>query len=231
MLKKDNLPQSNLLEALGLKAVIFDVDGLIFDTEQLYLDVWPLVGEKMGLPITVEMAFETAGWAAKESEEIFRKYLGESFCYQEAKKHMVPLLTQRILEEGMPFRPGAKELIELLHSKGIPLGVGTSNIKENVDKFFEAAGILPFFTAISTVDLAGGKAKPAPDIYALAAKMLGVLPGECLALDDSPMGIESAYLAGCVPIVIPDLLPPTEETKKQAFMEVESLEQLPALLF
>ena len=224
------LPQTGLLNALGIEAVIFDVDGLIFDTEQLYLDTWPMVGEKMGLPITVEMAFETTGWAAKESEAIFRNHLGDDFCYVEAKRHMVPLLTERIEQNGMPFRPGAKELIKLLHGKNIPLGVGTSNMKENVDRFFDAAEITPYFTAISTVDLAG-RAKPAPDIYLLAAKMLGLPPEKCLALDDSPIGIEAAYRAGCVPIMVPDLLGPTEESKQQALYILDSLGQLPTLLF
>lgn len=230
MSQNKNLPQSGLFEALNLKAVIFDVDGLIFDTEQLYLDLWPIAGEQMGFAITKEMAFETAGWAALESELIFQKYLGKAFSFQKAKAYMVPLITQRIEENGMPFRPGAKELIKLLHDKGIPLAVGTSNTKENITKFFDFAGITQYFTAYSTVDVAG-RAKPAPDIYALAAKMLGVSPNECLALDDSPMGITSAFLAGCVPIAVPDLLPATKEVEEQAFMVIDSLEHLPALLF
>lgn len=225
-----NIPETGAWSALGLKAVIFDVDGLLFDTESLYLEAWPHIGEKMGLPITREVAFLTTALAAKESEVIFKEHYGDGFSYDEAKKHMGPWLTDYITQNGMPFKPGAKQLVERLHQQGIPLAVGSSNRKAVVEAYLEAGGILHCFTAVSTVDVAGA-AKPAPDIFLCGAKMLGQAPETCLAIDDSPIGILAAYRAGCVPCMVPDLLGPQKETKGQVWRVFDSLLEVEKALF
>jgi len=224
------MPLTGAVAALDIKAVIFDMDGLLFDTEQLYLRAWVPVGEAMGLSNAVEVARLTIGIGYEESEEIFQAHYGPAFRMEQALPIMSQWIERYITEHGMPSMPFARELVQLLHGKGFPLAIGSSNLRAVAVAFLEAAGLLQYFTAIVTGDVVE-YAKPAPDIFLRAARELGFPPERCLVLDDSPIGILAAHRAGCIPAMIPDLLPPTDETYGQLWRKFSSLEQIPLALF
>ena len=224
------MPLTGAVEKLDIKAVIFDMDGLLFDTEQLYLQAWAPVGEALGLPHVVEVARLTIGIGYEDSEKIFQAHYGPTFTTEQAMPIMAQWIENYIIEHGMPCMPFARELVHLLHEKGLPLAIGSSNLYAVAEAFLEAAGLSQYFTAIVTADMVE-YAKPAPDIFLRAARELGYPPAQCLVLDDSPIGILGAHRAGCIPAMIPDQLPPTEETYSQLWRKFSSLEQLPLALF
>ena len=217
-------------EALGLQGVIFDMDGLLFDTEALYLEAWPKTGEAMGFPITTEIAKTTIARPLRVCEEIFQAIYGPRFSIAEAHRIMAGLIRSHLMANGMPLKPGAKELLSLLHQKEVPIALGTSNSSQVAFAYLQAADFLPYFGPIIGGDMVT-HAKPAPDIFLKAASDLGLRPEQCLVLEDSSIGIEAAHKAGCLPAMVPDLLEPTAEARRQAWQIFGSLTELPEVLF
>ena len=217
-------------ETLGLRAVIFDMDGLLFDTESLYLEAWPHVGKRIGFPITTEVARTALSLPMVEQEVIFQSHYGMEFTTEVALPLMADWLRARIEAEGMPMQPGVHALLALLRERNIPFALGTSNLSQVAEAYLERADLLHYFDIIVSGDMVN-YAKPAPDIFLLAASRLGVAPSECLVLEDSPVGVLAAHRAGCVPVMIPDLIAPDAETIARAWRVLESLEEVPDLLF
>jgi len=213
----------------SFQAVIFDMDGLLFDTEALYQRAWPEVGRAMGLTITAEIARETIGVATKESEAIFQKYCGISFSIDHAFAEMKAWLIAHVERYGLPEKPGARELLTLLHMRKFPIALGTSNIEEVAHAFLDEAGLRNYFSVIVCGDMVD-KVKPAPDIFLRCAKELKIPPADCLVLEDSPVGIHAAHAAACIPVLIPDLIDANKETKELAHAVYPSLLDLIPLI-
>ena len=114
------------------------------------------------------------------------------------------------LARGVPLKPGCREILASLHARGIPMAIGSSGRRAQIESNLSVSGFTSYFFAIASGDevLHG---KPAPDIFLLAAKRLGVPPADCYVFEDSPNGIRAAHAAGMKPILIPDLMPVTEE--------------------
>ena len=213
---------------LDIRGVIFDMDGLLLDTEALYLKAWPPVGEMMGIPITEAVARQTVGHDAKATAAVFQTHYGTAFTLEQAK----PLIRQWILDHvekhGLTVKPGARALLEFFKARGLPLAIGSSNIEQNVRAFLEEADLLSYFDVIVTADLVEHP-KPAPDIFLKAAEELGFSPAQCLVLEDSPTGVQAAHAAGCVTIVVPDLIQPCEMTRSRVLRVLGSLEEARSL--
>jgi len=206
------------------------MDGLLFDTEALYLEAWPHVGRQMGFPVTTEVARTTLSRPIEELEAIFQSHYGPGFTKEKALPHMAEWLRARIDRDGMPIRPGVHALLARLRQLNIPFAMGTSNRSHVARAYLERAELSHYFDIIVGGDMVD-YAKPAPDIFLLAAERLGVAPGECLVFEDSPVGVLAAHRAGCVPVMVPDLLEPDPETLDRAWRVLESLEEAPDLLF
>ena len=222
------MKQSDKTTTLDIRGVIFDMDGLLLDTEAMYLKAWPPVGEMMGLSITEDLAYATVGRGAKETEEVFQAELGEAFTIERARPFIGQWIMDYVAQNSLEVKPGARELVELLRRRAVPMAVGSSNIERNVRAFLEEAKLLPYFDTIVTADLVE-HAKPAPDIFLQAAKNLGLAPSQCIVFEDSPTGVEAAHMAGCVTIMVPDLVQPCDVTKERCFQIISSLEEAPAL--
>ena len=134
------------------------------------------------------------------------------------------MITDYVAAHGLEVKPGARELMELLQNKSIPMAIGSSNIKRNVEMYLEETALSPYIDTIVTADLVE-RAKPAPDIFLKAAKNLGLAPRQCLVFEDSPVGVEAAYTAGCNVIVVPDLIAPCELTRSRVLQVMGSLEE------
>ena len=184
----------------------------------------------MGFPVTEEVARETIGYSNKACEQIFQKHYGPGFFMDNAIPFIEDWLRDYVDKYGLPVKPGVRALLELLRERGIPVAVGSSNLREVIDAFLESAGLEDYFDIRVGGDMVE-YTKPAPDIFLLAAKELGLPPERCLVLEDSTVGVEAAWRAGCIPAMVPDQIRPDDIAYGRVWRTFSSLEQLPLALF
>ena len=195
------------------KAVVFDMDGVLFDTERLCQDSWIEVANRRGLP-DMEIIFpKCIGRNANDSKKIVLEAYGEDFAYEEFRQEASDWFWKYLEENGLPVKEGVRELLNWLKEQGWRIGLASSTRRSSVISHLEQAGIKDFFEEIITGDMVE-HSKPLPDIYLLACRKLMVDPAETYAIEDSPNGIRSAYRAGMKPIMVPDLLSPDGEMEQ-----------------
>jgi HAD superfamily hydrolase (TIGR01509 family) len=212
-----------------IKAVIFDMDGLMFDTERLAVEGWVYAGKQMGYNITKELVTKTCGSRIEDTKRIFLEHLGNDIDFYGCRKVRVDYAEKYIADNGLPLKPGLIELLDFLSSNNYKIALASSTEKQKVEHYLKSVGILKYFNSLICGDMVE-KGKPQPDIYLKAAEALGVLPTECIALEDSLMGILSAYRAGLKPVMIPDLTEPDEETSKMLYAKLPTLLEVIDLL-
>lgn len=210
-------------------AVIFDMDGVIFDSERLCLECWEKLAQEHSFVGMQEAFLKCTGTTMEETRRIMLEYFGESFDYDGFAKQASALFHKAEEEQGLPMKPGVVELLEMLQKKKIPIGLASSTRLQTVERQLKAAGIYDFFQVVVGGDQLK-KSKPEPDIYLMACKEIGVLPENAYAIEDSFNGIRSAYHAGMKAIMVPDLVMPDEEMKEKSMLIVKDLLQLKACL-
>lgn len=193
-----------------MQAVIFDMDGILIDSEQLVVKCWKEIGEKNGIEGIEQVAYECIGTNQTKSEEIFKKHYGEEFWFQTYRKEVSENYTKHINEGGVPMKPGVFGLLEYLKLSGVKIGLASSTRRARVEEQLEMAGIMDYFDAIVCGDMVS-KSKPEPDIFLECCRQLGSNASETYVIEDSYNGIRAASRAGMKPIMVPDLLEPTEE--------------------
>lgn len=208
-----------------IKAVIFDMDGVIFDTEALCLKCWKEVGEKHQIPFIDSVALECIGTTTAKTEEILREHYGSDFDYETYRQELSERFLNHINEEGMPMKPGIYDLLAYLEEHGVKIGLASSTQKERVEAELDMAGILKYFDVVVGGDMVK-KSKPEPDIFLECAKQLGVNPEDTYVIEDSYNGIRSASRATMHPIMVPDLLEPTEEMQQLATEILHDLQEV-----
>ena len=195
------------------KAVVFDMDGVLFDTERLCQDSWIEVANRRGLP-DMEIIFpKCIGRNANDSRQIVLEAYGADFDYEVFRREASDWFWKYLEENGLPVKEGVQELLNWLKEQGWRIGLASSTRRSSVISHLEQAGIKDFFEEIITGDMVE-HSKPLPDIYLLACRKLMVDPAETYAIEDSPNGIRSAYRAGMKPIMVPDLLSPDGEMEQ-----------------
>lgn len=205
-----------------IKAVIFDMDGLMFDTEFLVIKGWDYAGEKLGYGKLGYMIYKAIGTNSQKTKEIFYEEFGDKVDVDKLTECTREFVYKYYEENGVPEKPYLHEAIEFLHNSGYKLAVASSSRRQTVESHIKGAGLIDYFNAIVCGDMIT-KSKPDPEIYLKAAQELNVKPEECIALEDSPNGIKSAYNANMQVIMIPDLVKPTEEIKKLITTELKDL--------
>jgi len=205
------------------RAVIFDLDGLLLDSEQIQLDCMQAAAAETGQVLSTELLHSLIG----RSEALNYRYL----CAQLGQHATDALLDRanacynRQVNAGLRHRPGVSELLDSLIDYQLPRAVATSSQRPAALNKLERAGLLHYFSAVATSsDVA--LAKPAPDVYLLAAQKLDVQPAYCLALEDSPTGVQAALAAGMSVIQVPDLLIPDESVRALGHRIADSLHQV-----
>lgn len=213
---------------MKIQGVIFDMDGLMFDTERLA--IWSIkeLGKRCGTDFLSGMP-DLMGVNARVSERAYKKRFGEDFDYWKYRKMRQELVDQYIREHGMPKKPGLDEILNFLEKNHIPMALGTSCEESVVKGYLDLAGIESFFSVVICGNMVK-KSKPDPEVFQKAAEGLGVKPGNILVLEDSYHGIRAAHAGGFISCMVPDLQPLTEEMKKLSQWQVKDLSQVIPLI-
>ena len=205
-----------------IRGVLFDMDGLVLDTEKLYTRFWMESAQDLGYPMTLEQALGMRSLNRDAGQEKLWEYFGPGISYPDVRQHRIELMDAYISIHGIDLKPGIRELLVFLKENNILCAITSSSPMVNIQRHLAAHDLLHRFDKLcSGYDVPNGK--PAPDIYLHGAAALDLKPEECLALEDSPTGILSAYQAGCLPVMIPDLDQPGEETAKFLYAKADSL--------
>lgn len=198
---------------MELEAVVFDMDGLIFDSEQVVQRSWNIAGEELGYGRVGEHIYHTLGFNVKRREQYFKGVYGEDFKMAEFGVLSGKAFRRIVAEEGLKVKSGVRELLEYLKRQGIKTAVATSFRREYSTEILTDAGLWEYFDGAVFGDMVEN-AKPDPEIYRKACEKIGADPEKSIALEDSPAGIRSAHAAGMMPIMVPDLVEPDEEIQQ-----------------
>lgn len=205
-------------------AVIFDMDGTLLDTEAKHGEMMAAASQNLGWPISQEIFLRMVGVHRDENRRMLAEEYGPDFPVDQFYIDSETMF-EAAIENGIPLRPGALEIIAYLHAMDIPMAVATSTLSPYAERRLEQASILPFLqTVVTRSDVE--RAKPDPECYLLAADRLGIAPALCLAVEDSPIGARAAHGAGMTTIMIPDLLPPTREIAAMGIAILNGLSDL-----
>lgn len=212
-----------------VKAVIFDMDGLLLDTEKLLIRFWMEAANEAGFPMTREHALSIRSLHKSFAVPYLQGLFGEGFDYFKIRARRMELIRDYLSENPLELKKGAAELLTYLNGNGFMTAVATATDYERTRDYLTRVGIFDRFDRIVCATMVE-RGKPAPDIYIYAAEQLGLEPRECMALEDSPNGVKSAAGAGCRTVMIPDLTEPDEELDGVEFETVKDLDDVIELL-
>ena len=205
-----------------IRGVLFDMDGLVLDTEKLFCRFWMEAAQYYGFPMTMDQALKMRAANAQLSEANLHNFFGPTADYSAIRSKRIELMENYIGQNGVELKPGIRELLDHLDAKGIPAAITSSSPVARIQRYLAFHGLDSRFKVLcSGRQVPHGK--PAPDIYIFGAESLGLRPEECLALEDAPMGILAAHRAGCITVMIPDLDQPDAETKNLLHAKADSL--------
>ena len=208
-----------------IKAVIFDMDGLLLDTEKLLVRFWVQAANEMGFPMTREHALSIRSLHKSFAVPYLKGIFGEEFDYYAVRGRRMELMREHLGDDPPELKSGAVELLEYLNSEKIPAAVCTATDYERTRDYLTKTGIFERFDRIVCATMVE-RGKPKPDIYLYAAEQLGLLPSECIALEDSPNGVLSASGAGCRTVMVPDLTQPDSELVSLIYKKADSLSEV-----
>lgn len=204
------------------QAVVFDMDGVIFDTERLVIEFWKEVAKKHNIPNVEHTCIQCLGTNRVRTREIFLENYGADFPFDPYRAEVTELFNTHYKGVPLPTKPGIRELLNYLQEQDIKVGLASSTAQHLVRDEIGTAGLLPYFQTLVCGDMVE-HSKPAPDIFLKACEILNADPTKSIAIEDSFNGIRSAHCAGMTPIMVPDQVQPTDEIRTLAFHVMPSL--------
>lgn len=210
---------------MGKKAVIFDMDGVIFDTERVYLEIWQSVFEKYGYKMTKELYITVMGTGRKNVIKTFLENFGDDLPIEKMYEEKDNQLFYIIENQGIPLKKGVKELFSMLKEKNYKIALATSAKRERVEKQIKDKWLKESFDAIVCGDDVE-KGKPSPDIFLKAAKEIDVEAKDCFVVEDSPAGIKAAFSGGMKGIHVEDLKVADEDILKYCQKSFKDLQEV-----
>ncbi len=210
------------------KVVIFDVDGTLLDTEQIYMRAWQEAAAGFGYALPLEALLQTRAISSAQAEKIYRKYCGEQFRLEEIYPERVRI-AEEIIEHAAAetlLMPHVRQGMKWLKERGYTIAVASSTNEAKTRSHLAHAGLLDEIDVVVGGDMVE-HGKPAPDIFLLAARLAGAQPEDCLVVGDSPADVGSAKAAGIPMMLIPDQVPLNDYTKENSRWVLDSLAQLP----
>lgn len=207
---------------MKINAVVFDMDGLMLDTEWTTYRLSRENAAKMGYDITLDLFKKTVGKRSPDTKLFYKSIFGDEFDFDRLRRMNLDGFWKFVEENGVPKKPGIDELLAYLQDNGIKCAVASSTSREVAEDLLKRAGIYKYFSAgVFGNMVANGK--PAPDIFIEAAKRLGIPCNECMCLEDSHNGIRAGCSAGMVTVMVPDMLPPNEEILQKVYTVADDL--------
>ena len=213
------------MDRMRIKAVLFDLDGTLIDTESYYRRIWPEAVAHFGYTLTDEMYLSLRSLGRPYARERFAQWYGPDFDYDEVRAYRMGLFNELVAGRGIPLKPGAREILLLLKDMGILRATATATDEERTRDYLTRVGLIDLFDRICCATQVE-HGKPAPDLYLYACESLGLAPDECLAVEDAPNGIRSAAAAGVPVVFIPDQTESEPEAEELACAKLSSLNEL-----
>ncbi len=213
-----------------MNTIIFDMDGVIFDSEAVCLEAWQRIAKRLDLKGIKEAFLRCTGTTMVETRRIMLETYGDTIDYDSLSKEVSDYFYEYETTHGhLPIKPGAKEILSYLKENGYKVGLASSTLTDIVTRQLKGAGLYDYFDVVVGGDMIK-KSKPEPDIYLAACEKIGAAPENAYAVEDSYNGIRSAYSAGMKPIMVPDLLKPNDEMREKCFMIKDDLFELMKVL-
>jgi HAD superfamily hydrolase (TIGR01509 family) len=208
-----------------IKLIIFDMDGLMFDTERLASRHWKEAGIKFNYKIDDEVFKETIGLNIIKTEEIYRKHYGAGFPFEKIKNEKINMAENYILSKGVPLKEGIHELLEYIKEKQLKIALATSTNRNKTELLLNLSNTKKYFDIITCGDeIINGK--PDPEIFLKTSQKINCQSINCIVLEDSENGIIAAYKAGMLPIMIPDINESREEIEAMLFKKFNNLKEV-----
>ena len=207
---------------MALRALIFDMDGVLFDTERLAAETWVEAGLSLGHALPEALIKGAIGLDHGLSRAYYQRAFAGQFPYEQVEQRRNELFRAHIRTRGVPVKPGVQRILKEAGRLGLGVALGTSSRAVYAHAMLWLAGIDGHFQVIVTRELVQA-AKPAPDTYRKAAALLGVDPGECLVFEDSGHGIRAAQAAGMPVIMVPDLIEASPDLRARCLEVCSSL--------
>ena len=210
------------------KYVIFDMDGVIFDSERFYIECNKEVGKMFDFdyPDRIEEVSKMCiGVTLEQTKEIMKREFGDAIPLEEWWDAASKMFKERTAGGNLPVKPGVRELLDYLKEQGIRTAIASSTHTGTVKRELEEAGLIHYFDEIVGGDMIK-RSKPAPDSFLKAMEVLGCGPEECVIIEDSFNGIRAAKASGGFPIMVPDILQPDDEIRGLAGKVMESLHEV-----
>lgn len=212
-----------------IRGVLFDMDGLVLDSEKLYSRFWREACLFYGYDMSYGQSLKMRALNRHAGEAMLKSFFGPDTDYIRLRTKRIELMDAFVETEGVELKPGIRELLAHLEERSVPAAIASSSPLPRIRSHLSRHGLDTRFAALcSGHDVANGK--PAPDIYLYAATQLGLKPEECLALEDAPSGITSAFRAGCLTVMVPDQDQPAPETVPMLYAKADSLRDVIELI-
>ena len=211
---------------MTVKAVVFDMDGVLLDTESVCFECWKRAGEQIGVYDSQEAYHLCVGTNVNDTRLILHERYGAAFDADDFIERTRVLFHVVESEKGLSLMPHVRECLDSLKAQGFRLAVASSTRSEAVHRQLGAAGIIGCFETITCGDTVE-HSKPAPDIYLKACESLRLSPAECIAVEDSPNGVRAAVAAGMKCVMVPDQVQPTKEIRALATVVLHDLGEVP----
>ena len=206
----------------AIQAVIFDMDGLMLDTERMAQSAWQTAGAERQFDFPTQVYLQAVGRTKSDTEHLFKQAFGPEFPFDALYARKQEIFYAMLESEPIPTKPGLFALLDRIDQRKLAKAVATSTARALALKKLTSTGLISrFATIVGGDEVPNGK--PAPDIFLAAAARLDVAPAHCLVLEDSEAGVRAAHAAGMQAIMAPDLKPPSEEVKALALAVVPSL--------
>lgn len=204
------------------KAVVFDMDGVIFDSERAVMQCWKEVASRHNIPDIEKAILACTGTTMVRTREIMLNLYGADFPYDEYARESSAIFHSRYDGGRLPMKPCVKELLTFLKEHDKKIALASSTRQQVVTDELRDAGVIEYFDRIICGDMVS-RSKPAPDIFLKACEELNISPSDSYAIEDSYNGIRAAHAGGLHPIMVPDLLPADEEMQSLAEIVLPSL--------
>lgn len=212
-----------------VKAVIFDQDGLMFDTERISGIAWQLAGKEFGFCPEESFLKTIRGTNREQMRSRFEAVYGTEIDFERFRDRKQQYYEAQFAKEGVPVKPGLRELLAFLKEQRIPMAVATASKLDYTERNLRETGLGDYFDYLVTGEMVS-RAKPDPALFMKAAELLGKRPEECLVLEDSLNGVEAGLTGGFRTIMVPDLTQPDEELASRVYRVCGSLLEVKELL-